>query len=48
MIIFSLFQMHINPENKVAELNYFNNIAVCDCEYTGSFVIMKNCRVVRQ
>ena len=37
------FQVHINPEFKVAELDYQNNAVTCDLEYTGYTVIVSNC-----
>ena len=37
--------MHINPEIKVAELDYTNNAATCDLEYTGYNVEVTNCAI---
>lgn len=36
-------QMEINPKLLVAELDFDNNIAVCDLQYTGYAAFFSNC-----
>merc|ERR1712004_305190 len=38
-----IFRVHINPELRVAELNYQNNVASCHLQYTGIQVHLSNC-----
>ena len=41
-----IFQMHVNPDYNVAELNFNNNLARCDLKYTGTSVRVRNCVIV--
>ena len=40
------FQVHVNPGWNVAELNFDNNLAQCDLNYSGMAVTVKNCVIV--
>lgn len=37
----------INPEFKVAEMNFDNNAAICNLLYTDTYARVDNCRLVR-
>lgn len=43
MILPMSSQVHINPELRIAELNYANNAASCQLQYTGFQVVLSNC-----
>ena len=38
-------QMEVNPEFRVAELDYNNNVARCDVNYSGFTLYVSNCVV---
>ncbi|XP_017044917.1 lysyl oxidase homolog 3B [Drosophila ficusphila] len=42
-----VLKIAINPEFKVAEMNYDNNAAICDLIYTENFARVQNCRLGR-
>ena len=43
--VFHFLQMEINPEFRVAELDFENNVARCDVHYTGNAIDVTNCVV---
>lgn len=47
--MFSLFppQVRVNPDNKVPELSYDNNLVTCDLYYQGSYAKATNCKHVK-
>jgi len=42
-----VLKIAINPEFKVAEMNYDNNAAICDLIYTENFARVQNCQLGR-
>lgn len=41
------FKMNVNPEYRVAELDFNNNAVLCDLVYTGSKATASNCKLTR-
>lgn len=47
MVLFFRFQLKVNPDELVEELDFDNNVISCTLEYTGYRASVRNCELGR-
>ena len=47
MVLFFRFQLKVNPDELVEELDFDNNVISCTLEYTGYRASVSNCELGR-